>query len=299
MQYFKIIVQDVLMTALQFMNSFTYIGFAFNRISLIGKDHNKLVKFMSELGIKKYIGVTIIISIGLSINKFFKYDINIEDSFQSYPISLEYMSREEKDSENLIFYILNFISDIFNYFIFLIVNFAIDIGMIVKLKQTLKERLENFKAYSTIAQQEKKKTDNETVLDNAISMVILNTSINLLLKLPTSFYSFIYLYYGIYRQYNVVYSSDRNFERFIKRICIDSDFCEMLLKLSEFLYLISISIQLFFYKHYDKKFHIASKRKFGSKKSIQMGLMSMFNFVDIVTTPDLAANNNQKSNKLY
>ena len=133
-------------------------------------------------------------------------------------------------------------------------------------------------------------------------MVILNTSINLVLKLPTSFYSFIYLYYGIYRQYNVVYSSNRNFERFIKRICIDSGFCEMLLKLSEFLYLISISIQYFFYKHYDKKFNTASKRKFGSKKkSIQMGLMSMFNLVDIVTQPDLprpANNNNQKSNKL-
>ena len=38
MQYFNIIIEEILMNTLKFMNNFTYIGFAFNRISLIGKD---------------------------------------------------------------------------------------------------------------------------------------------------------------------------------------------------------------------------------------------------------------------
>ena len=298
MQYFKIITQDVLMTALRFMNSFTYIGFAFNRISLIGKDHNKLVKFMCKLSIPKYIGFSIFISILLSAMKFFQYDINPGVATLSYPISYDYRTSGDESNPIPAFFIVDFISDMLNHFVLLLVNLAIDIGMIVKLKQTLKERLENFKAYSTIAQQEKKKTENENVMDNAVSMVILNTFLNFLLKLPTSSYSFIYLYYGIYRHYNLYAVNGgrhRSFERFMKRICIDAYFCDMLLELADFLYLICISIQLFFYKHYDKKFNSASKRIFNSNKSIQMGLMSYFNLVNVVNSPfDLPNEKKQK-----
>jgi hypothetical protein len=286
MQYFKIVVQDVLMTSLRFMNNFTYIGFAFNRISLIGKDHNKLVTFMCELGIKKYMGISLFISILLSTIKFFEYDINTGIPIVSYPLSYDYMSSHlESNAPKIVFIILNFISDILNHFVFLLINLAIDIGMVIKLKQTLNERLENFKAYSTTAQQEKKKSDNENVLNNAISMVIFNTTLNLLLKLPTALYSMIYLFYGIYRQH--IFNSvreNRTWERFYKRVCIDSNFCEMFLKLSEFLYLLSISIQFFFYKHYDKKLNSAIKKKFGSEKNIQTGLFSYFNLVNLVTS---------------
>lgn len=80
------------------------------------------------------------------------------------------------------------------------------------------------------------------------------------------------------------------------RICIDAYFCDMLLELADFLYLICISIQLFFYKHYDKKFNSASKRIFNSNKSIQMGLMSYFNLVNVVNSPfDLP---NEKKTKM-
>ena len=265
MQYFKIVVQDVLMTSLRFMNNFTYIGFAFNRISLIGKDHNKLVKFMCDIGIKKYIGFSICISLLLSIIKFFEYDINIGLPMLSYPVSYDYLSSEPlHDTPKIVFFILNFISDILNHFMFLLFNLTIDIGMVIKLKRTLKERLEKFKVYSTTIQQEKKKLDNENVLNNAISMVILNSTLNLLLKFPTALYSMIYLFYGIYRQH-LTYSvrENRNWNRFYMRVCIDANFCQMFLKLSEFLYLLSISLQFLFYKHYDKNLNLAIKKKYG------------------------------------
>ena len=271
MQYIKIVVQDVLMTSLRFMNNFTYIGFAFNRISLIGKDHNKLVTFMYELGIKKYMGISLFISILLSTIKFFEYDINTGIPIVSYPLSYDYMSSDQyRNAPKIVFFILNFISDILNHFVFLLVNLAIDIGMVVKLKQTLNERLEKFKAYSTTAQQEKKKSDNENVLNNAISMVIFNTTLNLLLKLPTALYSMIYLFYGIYRQHiNYSVSENRNWNKFYMRVCIDAYLCEMFLKLSEFLYLLSISLQFLFYKHYDKKLNSAFKKIFEFKKKNQ------------------------------
>ena len=289
MQYFKIIVQDVLLTALRFMNSFTYIGFAFNRISLIGKDHNKLVIFMCEIGIKKFVGISLFISIVLSVIKFFEYDINYGIALNSYPISYDYNISSYLENPNMVFFIINFISDLLNHFFLLLLNLAIDIGMIIKLRQTLNERFEKFKEYSTTAQQEKKKTDNETVLDNAISMVILNTILNLLLKLPASFCSLIYLWYSIYLQQNIPLTWG-NFilERFFKRYFIDANLSGFIQKLSDFLYLLSISLQFFFYKHYDKKLNSAIKKKFGSKKNIQTGLYPLINLVNIVTSPDLA-----------
>ena len=64
--FLKVIFKESFVVALRFMSNFLYIAFAFNQISLIGKDHPKLVEFMSKVGIKKYILVMGLISIGLS-----------------------------------------------------------------------------------------------------------------------------------------------------------------------------------------------------------------------------------------
>ena len=268
MQYFKIIVEEVLMTALKFMNNFTYIGFAFNRISLIGKDHNKLVKFMSDLGIKKYIGVTLLISIVLSVIKFFEFDINTGQHFESYPISYEYLNLINSDShQNFTVYILNLISDSFNYFIFLIVNFAIDIGMIVKLRETLNEKLEKSKEYSSKVQQEKRSVENETAIDKTRSMIIWNISLNLILKLPAISYSIFHLYFIIFKSNPNNYMNYPRFSRFVMRICVEGKLCSVIFQFADFLYLFYISIQLFFYKHYDKKFSLSYDKIFHNKKS--------------------------------
>ena len=269
MQYFKIVVEEVLMSAFKFMNNFTYIGFAINRISLIGKDHNKLVKYMSDLNLIVYLVVTSIISIGLSVIKFFEYEINPGHPFNLYPITNEYknISRLLGVNSNTILYILNCISDLLNYLIFLIVSFAIDIGMIVKLRQTLNEKLEKSKEYSSKAQQEKKRIENEKALDKTRSMIIWNISLSLLLKLPATSYSFIHLYYAIYRLNPENFLKHPGFARFYMVTCSDQFLCNAISQFANFPYLVFISIQLFFYKHYDKKFSQSYDRLFRDKKS--------------------------------
>ena len=74
-QFFKIIFAECFVTMSRYMLNFTYIAFSLNRISLIGKDHGKLVTFMSELGVKKYILATFLISCSLSWIKGFKFQI--------------------------------------------------------------------------------------------------------------------------------------------------------------------------------------------------------------------------------
>ena len=90
-----------------------------------------------------------------------------------------------------------------------------------------------------------------------------NTSLNLLLKCPSALYSLIYLCFAIVKLHsqNLVVDFPR-FIHFYIDIYIESNLCKMLLKLSDFLYFLCISIQLFFYKHYDKKFSLSFKNTF-------------------------------------
>lgn len=76
-QFFKVIFKETLLIALRFASNFAYIGFASNRVALIGKDHVKLVQFISNIKIKNYFMATGFISLCFSIVKVFKYKVNI------------------------------------------------------------------------------------------------------------------------------------------------------------------------------------------------------------------------------
>ena len=91
-QYIKIVVIEVLATCLRFMINFLNIAFSFSRIALIGMNHNKLVKFMSEIGIKKYVAISLLFSSILSVIKYFSYKINYGLVNITYPIHYDYES---------------------------------------------------------------------------------------------------------------------------------------------------------------------------------------------------------------
>ncbi len=61
------------------------------------------------------------------------------------------------------YFIISFISDILNYFVFFIICFVIDIWMVIKLRSTLKEKLEKFASMIKNDKQlevKKKETEN-------------------------------------------------------------------------------------------------------------------------------------------
>ena len=265
-QYFKLIVQEVIYVSLQFLGNFTYVAFAFNRISLIGKDHNKLVKLMSDVGIKKYTAISLLISVGLSVIKFFSYRINYGQPQFIYPIDYSELSFSYMDI-NLAYFIINSICDLLNYCVFILVHLFIDIGMVLTLRQTLQTKLEKLKSMYSKDDQEKKRIENETVVNNAISMVVLNSSTSFLLKSPFFVYSLLMLILNIYKINDRYLGKHPIFYRFYYYYCLEIRFCEMSLDLFDFLYLLSISIPFFFYKHFDKKINCAFERKFSSKKN--------------------------------
>jgi len=238
------------------MCNFCYIAFALNRIALIGQDHGKLVKFMSEVGIKKYVAVSLFISCGLSVIKGFKYTVNYEGDMKSFPISNEFDIFNyliDKLSYLDAFFIVNSISDIFNYIVNLIICLIIDIFMVVKLRAVLNEKKSKSKTLKVSSSNSQKNTDSKEAISKANKLVAINTSINLLFKIPISFLPILNVYALFYSKNENSFFENPEFKKFYFWL-IDSGCFEMIEDLSDLLYCFSISIQIFIYRHFDAKF---------------------------------------------
>ena len=253
----------------RFMCNFTYIGFSLNRISLIGKDHEKLVTSMSEVGIKKYMLVTLFISCSLSWIKGFKYDINYFHSESNFPISNEmdlFLTHENPTQFKYFYFTFNSISDLVNYFMFVVICIIIDICMVVQLRRTLEEKANKSESLNQ-KQNESKKAENEEAVNKAIKMVLLNSAIGIFFKLPVCFIPLLNVYAQFYFQ-NIVYKLNHpQFAEFYSML-FDSQFYVLVQDMSRFFYTMSLSSHLFIYKHFDKKFRTGYE-KFKSKPNSQ------------------------------
>jgi hypothetical protein len=127
------------------MSNFTYVAFAFNRVSLVDQNHNILTKFMADVGIKKYITASFVISAGLSVVKALLFEVNLSRPDANYPTIFNqnpnkmYWYNETKYHVIIIF---NAIFDIVNYLLFIVINLLVDILLIVKLRQGKIQRSE-------------------------------------------------------------------------------------------------------------------------------------------------------------
>ena len=278
-QFFKIIFKEVVVTLMKFMCNFTYIAFALNRISLIGKDHSKLVKFISEVGIKAYIAVCFLISSSFSWIKYFKYQVNYFESHLNYPISNEwdimtltnyYEMRDDLSNAYQIsdrfYFIYNSITDLINYVVFVIISIIIDVSMVIRMKQTLNEKLKRYKKENGLIKYEAKKKENKDAIDKLIHMVVINTALGVLFKLPSSFIPLDNLYATFYyRSYKNLFIAPV-FGEFYSYL-MDTGFYSLINDICEFLYIVSIAILFFIYKRFDKKFQEGYQILFANDKN--------------------------------
>ena len=269
-QVFKMVFKECFVVAFRFMCNFTYIAFAFNRISLLDNNSSKLVKFMSDVGLKKYLAVTLFISCGLSSVKFFKYDINHDHPESNYPISneLDLTAISWTKISNDAFIIINSIVDLLNYVVFEIVNIIVDIYLVLTLRRTLNEKANKLKAlYGKDSKKlEDKENEFKDIVDKAIKMVVLNTVISILFKLPISFIPVVNVYAEFYYKNFVNLVFHPHFGYFYSFL-LDSGFYKMIIHLSDFFFTFSLFIQLFIYIRFDKKFKAGFKNLFSSLKN--------------------------------
>ena len=276
-QFFKIIFKEVMVTLLKFMCNFTYVAFSLNRIALIGKEHSKIVNFISEVNIKVYIAVSFLISSSLSWIKYFKYQVNYFESHLNYPISNELdmmiitdYYEENSDSTSVyqisdrLYFVYNSISDLINYVVFVIICIIIDVSMVIQVKKILKDKLKWYKKENQ-SKYEVKKKENKDATNKLIKMVVINTALGILFKLPSSLMSIVNLYGTFYfRSYKNLFNAPL-FGEFYSYL-LDTGFYSLINDVCELLYIVSIAILFFIYKRFDKKFQEGYRLLLANKK---------------------------------
>ena len=144
------------------------------------------------------------------------------------------------------------------YIIFVIICAVIDICMVVQLRKVLEEKTKKSGSLNQ-KQNQTKKAENEEAVNKAIKMVVLNSVIGVLFKLPLSFIPVINMAAEFYYKnllYIYLYPS---FHEFYLTL-YDSGFYTLIQDLSALLFTFSLSIQMFIYKHFDKKFQTGFDR---------------------------------------
>ena len=187
--------------------------------------------------------------------KFFKYSINFGQDELDFPILNEFDISTPTAILPLIldFYmIFNVISDLINYLVFVILCFLVDLKMLFKLKSTVRETLERIKSMGSNEKQiEKKKSDLANAVNKNVKMVLLNTSIGLLFKLPIVCLPLINTIAQFFYKDIESRSKNPSFDRLYS----------LLQNVTELLFLISLTIQYFIYRKFDSKFKEVSNTK--------------------------------------
>ena len=148
-QYFKIIFGEYFSNVFRIAANFTYVQFALNRLSLIGKNHGKLVTKASKLTMYKFIGMISIPCLILPTVKIFRYLPNNFLSEADYPFPIAYYFKYLSKSLIYVYTSFNILFDLINYVGFLVINFIIDVKLANKMKRTIDEKMKN-KAFSSM-----------------------------------------------------------------------------------------------------------------------------------------------------
>ena len=254
-QYYKIIFAEFLCSVFKLLSNFGYIGFSICRLSMIGKEQTNLTKSFSKIPIVYYIIASTILSVGLSVVKIFKYEVNTFNPEKDYPTPLDRKYILDQ-LENDIFYldlkkkvrliqVIYGVSDLISLFLFIPINFILDIVLIVKIKKALSEKI-NFDV----------KKEKEILFRVKILAVTFLLS-NFLMKLPLMFKSIFdmaYIIKTVVSHSRFSHTENWHYPFHLFSIIFD--------KFANILFIISLSSIIFFYYLFDKNF------KFGLKIAI-------------------------------
>ena len=141
-QYFKIIFSEYVSNGLRLAANFSYVIFSLNRLSLIGREHGKLVTKASKLKIKDFFLGLFGPCLLLPVVKVFRFFPNSMKPYLDYPISIEHYFYDIRFTLAFVFLSFNLLYDFINYTLFLIVNFITDVYLAVQMKQTVAEKEE-------------------------------------------------------------------------------------------------------------------------------------------------------------
>jgi hypothetical protein len=194
------------MSLMKLMGNFTFLLMSMNRYLLVGKDHAKWIEKVAKSKIVANICVAFITSCLLSLVSVyqahyfdgFNLSFNGGEEYNSYNIYHSYMygfsyNTAYRGSLNianlnnaistlpLVFFFV-VVRDLFSYFLFCFLNLALDVMTVKKLKESLAEKA---RLSSVKKQDEQMRAERRIVV-----MVVLNSIVNILIRLRALSYSF-------------------------------------------------------------------------------------------------------------
>jgi hypothetical protein len=284
-QYFKLIVGELLGSSLRFFSNFTYVAFQLCRLSLIGQEHGKLVEKVSlKMSIKRLVAYFACLSFVLSIVKYFCYQINDEDlytfeivnEFKFGPLD-EFPARFSSiDNKNgayerinkrkvvdvevrggtMAFIILNILCDILNYPVFFVICLVLDIVTCVELRKTLLHK---------VVTNKKVEEEKEEAIFKSTLLIILNALCNCVLKLPTALNSIFEIIVSL--NYNgTSYIPFVTFNHFLYFL-VDLNGRDFLENVCNFLYFLSLTLNFVFYYNFDRMFRFYFRKWYFKEKT--------------------------------
>jgi hypothetical protein len=232
----------------------TYLQMSLNGYLLVGKDHSERLKSIGKANIAVVLIIAIISSLLLSyvvveqeifLNYLVEqpYGLQLNDYFVStymfYFSDFSYYDLFVQKLENKLPLIiaLTIIHDLVSYFLFVILNLIVDVMTVVKLKETLgnKARLG--------VQSKAKKEEQERAERRSIIMVVLNSLVNILLRIP-ELLSIIFFF--------IIHSN-----AFMLRKCSTVRECRVVTQISDSFFNFTMICSIFFYYFFNKTFKFA------------------------------------------
>jgi hypothetical protein len=202
-QVIKIVFQGYLGEVLKMCSNISYILITINRYMLVGKKHNFILTNISEWNMKRVIGSTVVFSLLINIGHGFQYRINygygklfqadngVQLSDDLYPSIVVYNTSFQVYS--IVYFVVNFVA-------FFLINTCVEASLVLKMRKEIAEKRDrieeeirvsaaNNSACSEVVNKiinskRKRVAEDAKKETRAIKMVVANSLINFILRLP-------------------------------------------------------------------------------------------------------------------
>jgi len=250
--YLNIILLKLIGNSLKTCSCLFYILFSIDRYIRITDKKTKY--FKKEKSVKYYITLTLIVSFLINLHLFFQFQYNennpnfyFSKEYLSFFLDLNDYSQELSEMSLNVLKYLNIIKIIFSDFILIFIGIYIDFKLYLFIKN--KPKIASNLILNNKLQVIKKKRKETESQKRISSMIILNGLNSFFLRTPFSIFSL----YGFIFRYES--SSEKYFPSYYSyTICRTEQFCNSLISLTYFLYLLSFVFQFFIFFKLDKNF---------------------------------------------
>jgi hypothetical protein len=239
-------------SVLKVMANFSFLLISLNRYLFVGKDHATWVKTVAKTYVKTTTFLAFVCSCLLSVVTYFqintfssgKHNIKIDNGGQiplyskynyHHVYNLHYHTEQIELMLNQLTstlpIVIGFVivRDFFSYFLFCIFNLAIDVMTVNKLKESMAEKA---KLSSLNKRDEQMRAERRCVL-----MVVLNSLVNVLLRLPELLAIVFY----------IIVETNSNGLYVFKMLCFTYNQCQTLNDIANPFYIISLSTNVIFF----------------------------------------------------